>query len=357
MSQFNGRTPATVNEVDNRTPQGPLTIASLQEQVAAEAKQTAQQQPVGPSEPERKLITAADLLSRRVESIPCLVEPVLQAVGLAAVAGSSDVGKSAFLRQLAFAVATGQPNFLGWPIRAKHRAAIYVSSEDDENATAFLLNSLNKIKRHDEADCHRLRFIFETHDLLNELDYHLYSGDANKTNQIRQFLHDYSQLAQKHGCLILWLHHTGKRTDEEAPSKHHVIGGQGFEGKMRLLIELRRDHHDPTTRHLCIVKGNYLPDDYKNDSYVLRFTDFVFEQTGERTSFEQLAKPKTVEDEGAKYKRAVELQHEGYTLEQIAQELGYSNKGGVSKLLKRNARDAPVSSQFPGNPQETSPYI
>ena len=290
---------------------------------------------------EKTETTATDLLNRKVESIPCLIEPILQAVGLAALAGSSDVGKSAFLRQLAFAVSTGASTFLGWPILAKHQSAIYVSSEDDENATAFLLYSLNKSQGIEPDLCQRLRFVFETHNLLNELDKRLtnapadlviidafgdlYTGDANKTNQIRQFLHDYSQLAQKHECLILWLHHTGKRTDEEAPSKHHVIGGQGFEGKMRLLIELRRDHHDHSRRHLCIVKGNYLPDQYKTESYVLTFENFEFIQTGERVPFEQLAKPKEESDTGQqKYNQIQEARKQGYKGNSLATYLGWS---------------------------------
>ena len=298
-------------------------------------------------------ITAEDLLNRKVESIPCLIEPIFQAVGLAAVAGSSDVGKSAFLRQLAWAVGTGQQSFLGWKIHSRHQSAIYVSTEDDENATSWLLNKLNKSQRQNPADCRGLRFIFDTSELLKELDRRLtakpadlvvidafgdlYTGDANKSNQIRQFLHDFSQLAQNHKCLILWLHHTGKRTDEEAPSKHHVIGGQGFEGKVRLLIELRRDHYDTGIRHLCITKGNYLSDDFKNESFVLRFENFHFERTDQRVPFEELARPKNEkEDDRAKYERAVQLQSEGYTLQGIADALGYTHKGAVSKLLKRH---------------------
>ena len=283
-------------------------------------------------------------------------------MGLAALAGSSDVGKSAFLRQLAWAVATGAPQFLGWTIRSKHQSAIYVSSEDDENATAFLLYSLNKTQQLRPADCNGLRFVFETHDLLNELDRRLtarpadlvvidafgdlYTGDANKTNQIRQFLHDYSQLAQKHECLFLWLHHTGKRTDDEAPSKHHVIGGQGFEGKMRLLIELRRDHHDPTRRHLCIVKGNYLPDEYKADSYVLSFENFLFSQTGERVPFEQLAKPKEETDTGqSKYDQIQAARQQGYKGEALAKYLGWS-KGYISQIERKNGSQTQPDQEF-----------
>ena len=297
-------------------------------------------------------ITATDLLNREVESIPCLIDPIFQAVGLAAVAGSSDVGKSAFLRQLAFAVGTRQSSFLGWKINSKHHSAIYVSTEDDENATAFLLYSLNKSQHQPPDDCTGLRFIFDTTNLLEELDKRLtsrpadlvvidafgdlYTGDANKTNQIRQFLHDYSQLAQKHGCLILWLHHTGKRTDEEAPSKHHVIGGQGFEGKTRLLIELRRDHHDTTRRHFCIVKANYLPDEYKTESYVLDFENFAFTQTNERVPYEQLAKPKEERDTGQeKYDQIQQARKVGHKGDGLAKHLGWS-KGYISQIEKKH---------------------
>ncbi len=360
------KTHSTMNlEQDKNT----ILIEQIKQGVAQDAERLRDKDTS--NQPQQGEITAADLLRRKVESIPCLIEPIFQRVGLAAVAGSSDVGKSAFLRQLAFEVGTGQSHFLGWPIRAKHRSAIYVSTEDDENATAYLLYSLNKQEQRNPADCNGLRFVFETHDLLNELDRRLaqapadlvvidafgdlYTGDANKTNQIRQFLHDYSQLAQKHECLVLWLHHTGKRTDEEAPSKHNVIGGQGFEGKMRLLVELRRDHRDNSRRHLCIVKGNYLPDEYKGDSYVLSFENFLFGQTGQRVAFEQLAKPKpSNDDDAAKYERVVALQDEGYTLEGIAPLIGLQTKGAVSKLIKR-MRPADVSSEFPGNRQETTP--
>lgn len=298
-------------------------------------------------------ITAEELLNRKVERIPCLIEPLFHKVGLAAVAGSSDAGKSAFLRQLAFAVATGEPNFLGFPIHATHQSAIYVSTEDDEAATAYLLNSMNRVKQALPEAARNLRFVFDTTDLLAELDRRLtaqpadlividafgdlYTGDQNKSNQIRTFLNDFAQLAQKHQCLILFLHHTGKRTEDEPPSKHNLNGGQGFEAKMRLVIELRIDHHDPTRRHLCIVKGNYLPAEEKQESHVLRFENFLFEPTGERVPFEALAKPKTDDDRAkrAMYEQAKELKGQGMTHAKIAEKLGYANAGGVTKLLKR----------------------
>ncbi len=309
-------------------------------------------------------ITAEELLNRKVESIPCLIEPIIQQVGLAAVAGSSDVGKSAFLRQLAFAVASGEPDFLGFPIRAKHRSAIYVSTEDDEQATSYLLNSLNKIRKRTPADCAPLRFIFDTHDLPAQLDKRLtarpadlvvidafgdlYGKDQNSSNQIRAFLHEYSQLAQKHQCLFLFLHHVGKRTEDEAPSKHHLIGGQGFEGKMRLVIELRLDLHDPARRHLCLVKGNYLPSEWKQDSFVLDFQNFLFSNTGDRVPFESLARPKdgTRQDEGkARYEQIQQARQLGYKGDPLAQYLNWS-KSYISQIEKKFGPKEPASNEF-----------
>ena len=50
------------------------------------------------------------------------------------------------------------------------------------------------------------------------------------------------------------------------PSKHNAIGSQGFEAKMRVMMELRPDPVRHDIRHLCIVKGNYLSEEYKHDT-------------------------------------------------------------------------------------------
>src|SRR5690606_11737664 len=111
----------------------------------------------------------------------------------------------------------------------------------------------------------------------------------------------YRSVANKHKCSIGFLHHTGKRTEKLAPSRNNILSGQGYEAKMRLVIELRNDNANSDYKHLCIVKGNYLSREMKDSSYVLQFNPdtFLFESTGERTPFEQLA---TV-DEGGKERK------------------------------------------------------
>ena len=293
-------------------------------------------------------ITGSDLLSMDVQKMQCLVDPFLPKTGLAALAGQSDIGKSMLLRQLAFECLISK-SFLGFPINSTHKSSIFVSSEDDTNATAYLLKKqLNNLK----ADLQGLRFIFETYELIETLNKSLtaqpadliiidcfqdvYGSDLKDTQKIRSFLHQYQQLAEKHRCLILFLHHTGKRTEAFEPSKNNLLSGQGFEAKMRLVMELRADQSNPNYRHLCIVKGNYLPVRYKKESFVLQFNEetFTFANTGERTPFELLAK-QNEDPSKAKYLQAKELKELNYTYDQIAEKLGYDSKGSISKLFQK----------------------
>ena len=138
-------------------------------------------------------------------------------------------------------------------------------------------------------------------------------------------MNGYSQLAQKHQCLIMFLHHCGKRTeDEKTPSKHNLLGSQAFEAKMRLVLELRSDNVNPNLKHLCIVKGNYLPSSFKNDSFDLWFSEnMTFSDTQNRTPFEKLVKTpvdNTAKEDGMHEKMvtAKRLKKQGLNQQQIA---------------------------------------
>lgn len=319
-------------------------------------------------------ITGEQLLLSDIKEIPCLVEPFLQQTGLACLAGSSDTGKSSILRQLAISIVTGEPDFIGFKINAKHRSVIYVSTEDLERETAYLL--FRQSHKYEPEKLQRLRFVFNIGSLYKELDSRLsnkpadlviidcfadaYGGDLKDTQKIRTYLHPFQELAQKHQCLILFLHHTGKRTENFEPSKNNLLSGQGFEAKMRLVIELRADQMNPNFRHLCIVKGNYLPASFKKESYVLRFDEqnFTFTNSGERMPFELLVKQTDTDNSRAKFEQANLFKQQGYNYEQIAEKLGYASKGTVSKLFdkaKKNGWDVNVSSVSNGNDLETPP--
>lgn len=285
------------------------------------------------------VITGEELVSNNIIEIPKLIDPIFPKVGVVAIAGSSDTGKSSFLRQLGMDIVSGKENFLGFTINAEHRSVIYVSTEDDEYAISSLIKKQN-VQNLPAENFRNLRYIFDTEDLqgklISELDRQtadmviidafsdLFGGDLNRVNEVRNYLHKFVGIANKYRCLIVFLHHTAKRTESIAPSKHNLIGSQGFEGKMRVVIELRKDFQNPgsSARHMCIVKGNYLSEEYKNRSFVLTFTQsLTFENTGHRVLFENLAPSDGRQTNLAARNRARELHADGLTVTEIHEQM------------------------------------
>lgn len=308
-------------------------------------------------------ITGEQLLIEEVKEMEYLLHPLLPRVGVGSLAGASDTGKSMLLRFLAISLVAGEKEFLGFSFNASNRSCIYVSSEDGRDATAFLLH--RQANRYLPAVLKNLRFLFDYENLLEQLDIRLtakpaeliiidcfsdvFGGDLKDTQKIRTFLNPYQKLSEKHKCMILFLHHTGKRTENFEPSKNNLLSGQGFEAKMRLVIELRADLMNPNQRHLCIVKGNYLPARYKKESFVLDFNEqnFTFSNTGDRTPFELLVKQPEGDNSRTKYEQAKALKEHGHSYEKIAHMIGYGSKGSVSKLFDKAAKngwDTDVSS-------------
>lgn len=297
------------------------------------------------------LVNGYDMLNSSAEEMECLLHPILPRSGVAALVGSSDSGKSTLLRGLAMAVASGRSSYLGFELRPKHRSALYIATEDDASAVSVLMQRQIEELGIAKESFASLDFIFEVENLVANLDKlleerprdlvivdafaDLYSGPLNENNRVRSFLNQFSQLAVKHSTLIIFLHHTGKRTETLAPSKHNAIGSQGFEAKMRLMMELRPDPERHDIRHLCIVKGNYLSDDYKHDSFVLRFTSGLnFEATGERVPF-GLIRERSDEEDDPRRELARAMREEGKSYRQIAEELGYNNASSVHYMLNK----------------------
>jgi RecA-family ATPase len=295
--------------------------------------------------------SAKDLYQNDIEELPCLVYPIIQKVGLMALAGSSDTGKSCLLRQLAIDIATGYNSFIGFELRPEHNRAIMVSTEDDYQSTSVIIKK--QAMGVEEGRLENLRFVFNDDNLLERLDHSLsnepvdlividcfadiFGQDLKETHRLRNCLNEYQNLAHKHQCLIIFLHHTGKRTEDLIPSKNNLLSGQGFEAKMRLVVEIRADKHQAQLRHFCIVKGNYLSSEFKNESFGMHFDKETlrFYKTDIRLSFDELSKKKDDEEVIEKYHKMKELKAKGMTLEQIATDVGYASKGTVSKIIKK----------------------
>jgi len=247
-----------------------------------------------------------EILELGLRQVPTLVYPFIPKYGTMSLAGSSDLGKSYLLLQLGDAIINGDADFLGFTLNITHKSVIYLSTEDDEYSLSPRLINMAK-SRTDLSGYENLKVIFEANDLVKRLDTLLsekpadlviidtfsdiFDGDMNQANKVRSYIQKFKELAVKHKTLIIFNHHCGKKNDYRPPHKDNLLGSQGFESSMRTVIELRKDFHNPTQRHLCIVKGNYLSESFKSSSFALEF-DFEegFSNTGKRVSFESLVK-------------------------------------------------------------------
>ena len=245
-----------------------------------------------------------ELLENPAERQPVLVEPLFPQCGLGAVIGSSGCGKSTLLRQLAACVACGR-DFLLWKTFPVHKRVLYVSTEDDSGAMSELLKRQNKAWQLSKEEAERVEFLFSCDCIAEKVEACLVAkpvdlviidtfgdickDDISQSNNIRNLLNLFADTARRHGCFILFAHHIRKTGENTAPSKLNALGSQAFEAKMRVLIELRRSKRNKDLLHLCIVKGNYLPNDYKQQSFDLQTdSDMNFTATGGRTELSEI---------------------------------------------------------------------
>ena len=200
-----------------------------------------------------------------------------------------------------------------------------------------------------------LEFIFEYDNLLKTLTGKLdenpvdliiidaftdvFSKEINANTQVRTFLNLYSSLAHKHNCLILFLHHIGKRTQTKTPSKDNIIGSQAFEAKMRVVMELRPNTHKPNLIDLWVLKSNFLEAKYKQKSYVLELNEnMFFKNTGLRSTKSSESKINNPE----LIKKVLALNEKAYSLRKIESELRGTEfeigKSTVDTIIKNNSK-------------------
>lgn len=304
-------------------------------------------------------VCATIMINSAPEQLDCLVEPILPRVGVAALIGSSDSGKSSLLRALAMHICVGAPYFLGFEIKPIHRRALYISTEDDMSSVSVLMRKQADEMGWQPERLGGLTFLFEDDNLFETMEKivahrphdlvivdafgDLYGGGMNDNNAVRNFLNRFKEFALRHSLLVIFLHHTGKRTETLSPSKHNAIGSQGFEAKMRFVVELRRDP-DPeraNIRHFCVVKGNYLPPSYKHSSYEMEFTPSLnFRLTGGRVPFELLREKSDDERRAEERRQVAELKAQGCSERQIAERVGVT-RHAVRQYLHTPEEECP----------------
>lgn len=226
--------------------------------------------------------TGLELCNSNIEAVPKLLDPLFQKVGLAALVGESDSGKSTFLQYLALHVALGKDNFLGSNLILEHKKVIYVSTEDDIFSLApRIKNQLKSLGKFETTLLNNIEFITDIDGLTENLERKLKESsrdliiidcfgdialeDTNNASYVRKVLDKYNTLAKKYKCLIIFLHHTKKNSGNYI-TKHNVIGSQSFEAKMRVVLQMVPQKNGDFQLH--ILKGNYIKYETKQNYFI-----------------------------------------------------------------------------------------
>ena len=294
--------------------------------------------------PDKVVYNAVELMAMGNLEPQYLMSPILPQKGTAVLAGKPDTGKSQFARQLCIQVALGLKSFIDFDINPIHSRSIYVATEDNLENTRYLMsrqmNGLN------QGPKDNLRFIFadtmEQEEILKELDNQLTiaaadlvvvdsfgdifkGGDSNNNMAMRNTVKTFDKIAKKHNCLILFVHHINKGAYRQAPGQEHIQGGAGLMQKVRLGIQLSEG--DNNTRYFTVVKGNYCPKEYKQNSLVLDFSEetFLFSNTGKLIPTSELGTQPNEDKKEEKYNE----------LESIAEEIFGDQLVSYSNFVKR----------------------
>ena len=73
---------------------------------------------------------------------------------------------------------------------------------------------------------------------------------------------------------MLFVHHINKKAYRLSPGQEHIQGGSGLTQKTRSAIQLSEG--DGNIRYFTVVKGNYCPKEYKQNSLELIFSEKTF---------------------------------------------------------------------------------
>ena len=277
-------------------------------------------------EVEKVIYNAVELMALGDVETRYLMEPIFPQKGSAVIAGKPDTGKSQFARQLCIQVALGIKDFIGFEINPIHNKSIYIATEDNLESTRFLLSKQmyglgEKVKEN-------LRFMFadtmEQEEILLNLEAALIEqpadlvvvdsfgdifkgGDTNNNMAMRNTVKTFDRIAKQHNCLILFVHHINKGAYRVAPGQEHIQGGAGLVQKVRLAIQLSEGEGD--IRYFSVVKGNYCPKEYKQNSLELNFSEenFLFTTQGKLIPTSELGTQPDFKGKEEKYNELEEI--------------------------------------------------
>ena len=269
---------------------------------------------------EKSVYNAVELLARGEVEQQYLMEPIFPQKGSAVLAGKPDTGKSQFARQLCIQIALGEKTFIDFELNPVHNKSIYVATEDNEDATRFLINK--QFGGLGKQAVENLRFIFadtmNQEEIIKNLNEQLtlepvdlvvidsfgdifQGNDSNNNMAMRNTVKTFDKIGKEHNCLVLFVHHINKAAYRVAPGQEHIQGGAGLVQKVRLAIVLSEG--EGNIRYFTVVKGNYCPKMYKENSLELNFSEetFLFSYTGKLIPTNELGTATETNNKEEKY--------------------------------------------------------
>jgi len=278
---------------------------------------------------DKVVFNAIELLASGDLEPQYLMAPIFPQIGTAVLAGKPDTGKSQFARQLCIQIAAGSNKFIDFDLKLKFNSSIYVATEDNQENTRYLVS--RQLVGFNEAPNKNLRFIFadtmEQEEILKLLDEELTKapadlvvvdsfgdifkgGDSNNSMAMRNTVKSFDKIAKRHSCLILFVHHINKGAYRQAPGQEHIQGGSGLMQKVRLGIQLSEG--EGNIRYFTVVKGNYCPKEFKQNSIELDFSEinFIFTNTGKLIPTSELGTQPNEDKKDQKYNELVSIAEE-----------------------------------------------
>lgn len=277
-------------------------------------------------EVDKSVFNAVELLARGEVEQKYLMEPIFPQKGSAVLAGKPDTGKSQFARQLCIQVALGEKTFIDFELNPIHNRSIYVATEDNEDSTRFLINK--QFGGLEKQAVENLRFIFadtmNQEEIIKNLNEQLtlepvdlvvidsfgdifQGNDSNNNMAMRNTVKTFDKIGKEHNCLVIFVHHINKAAYRVAPGQEHIQGGAGLVQKVRLAIVLSEG--EGNIRYFTVVKGNYCPKKYKENSLELNFSEetFLFSNTGRLIPTSELGTHTESNNKDEKYNELVEI--------------------------------------------------
>jgi KaiC/GvpD/RAD55 family RecA-like ATPase len=275
---------------------------------------------------DKAVFNAVELMARGEVEQQYLMEPIFPQKGSAVLAGKPDTGKSQFARQLCIQIALGEQNFIDFKLNPIHNRSIYVATEDNEDATRFLINK--QFSGLEKQAVKNLRFIFadtmNQEEIIKNLNEQLtlepvdlvvidsfgdifQGNDSNNNMAMRNTVKTFDKIGKEHNCLVIFVHHINKAAYRVAPGQEHIQGGSGLVQKVRLAIVLSEG--EGNIRYFTVVKGNYCPKQYKENSLELNFSEetFLFSNTGNLIPTNELGTQTNTNNKDERYNELEEI--------------------------------------------------